>query len=77
MGLPPRTRGTKKDLVIGEEYEETDERGDDDDKSAEHLYDYPRKLLAGKYDEKIGWYLLYAKGTNEIVGEVQLGLLLV
>jgi len=36
----------------------------------------PAKYLCGIREEKVGWYLLYAKGTNEIVGEVQLAMML-
>lgn len=36
----------------------------------------PMKYLCGIREEKVGWYLLYAKGTNEIVGEVQLAMML-
>ena len=34
------------------------------------------KYLCGIREEKVGWYLLYAKGSNEIVGEIQLAMML-
>jgi hypothetical protein len=34
------------------------------------------KYLCGVRKEKLAWYLLYAKGTNEIVGEIQIGMML-
>jgi len=36
----------------------------------------PVKYLCGVRKERLQWYLLYAKGTNEIVGEIQIGMML-